>query len=460
MPLVYTPTVGEACVKRSAITRGERQGMFITPEHRGRMLSVLSNWPHDVDIIVVSDGSRILGLGDLGADGMGIPVGKLALYIAAAGFHPQHTLPILLDFGTDNEQKLADPMYIGWRHKRVADELYYELCEEFVVAVQTRWPGCLIQWEDFSNNHCFSLLDKYRPRCLSFNDDIQGTGAVIAAGFLVSARVLGVPLGSFTSVFLGAGSAGIGVADRIVSLMCEEGLTAEAARRQFWFLDSKGLVTLSRKSMEDFKVPYAQLAAPDDGLDMMSVIRRVKPHALVGLSMQPGVFTEPIIRALHAGCPRPLVFPLSNPTSKAECTAADCVNWTQGQCLFASGSPFPPVEFQGRTIITGQGNNMFVFPGLGLGAVLAQARSVTDGMINAAVRTLAAFVTQADIDVGLIYPRVARIREISAGIAAAVLQQAVNEGVSDIVLPAGDLVAHVRARMYDPRYAVFVPSSL
>eukprot|EP00030_Apusomonadida_sp_AF-17_P002487 a339857_74.p2 GENE.a339857_74~~a339857_74.p2 ORF type:complete len:586 (-),score=275.24 a339857_74:56-1780(-) len=452
MPLIYTPVVGEACMKRSAITRGEVQGMFITPAFKGRMLSVLENYPGDIDIIVVSDGSRILGLGDLGADGMGIPVGKLGLYIAAAGFHPAHTLPVLLDFGTENEAKLADPLYIGWRHRRVDDAEYYALVEEFVVAVQQRWPGCLIQWEDFSNNHCFDLLDKYRGRCLSFNDDVQGTGAVIAAGFLVAAKVLGIKISDLRCVFLGAGSAGIGVADRIVSLMVEEGLTPEAARRQFWFLDSKGLVTTHRASLEDFKVPYARPDMPD-GLDLITVIREVKPSALVGLSMQSGAFNEAIIRALHASCPRPLIFPLSNPTSKSECSAHDAIHWTNAECLFASGSPFPPVSFQGREIVTGQGNNMFVFPGLGLGAVLAQASAVTDGMINAAVRSLAAMVTDDDIAHGMVYPPVRKIREISANVAGAVLEQAIAEGVSRAVLPAGERgVDVVRSRMYDPSY--------
>ncbi|KNC55165.1 malic enzyme [Thecamonas trahens ATCC 50062] len=454
MPLVYTPTVGEACQKFSAITRGRPQGLFITAEHKGRMREVLDSWNLPVHIIVVTDGSRILGLGDLGAGGMGIPIGKLSLYIAAGGFHPASTLPITLDFGTDSEELLADPLYIGLRQNRVQGDEYYALVDEFITAVKDKWPQALVQFEDFSNDHCFDLLDTYRSQLPCFNDDIQGTGAVIAAGFVVAARVLGVPISEHRCVFLGAGSAGVGVADRIVSLMVAEGLTEEEARARFWFIDSRGLVVKGlNEPMASHKIPYARTDVDGPITTLQEVIDLVKPTALVGLSKQAGVFTPEIIKSVHANCARPLIFPLSNPTSKSECTAETAYTATNGECLFASGSPFDPVTLaDGRTLTPGQGNNCYVFPGIGMGTVLARASEVTEGMINAAVVALAECVTEDDLALGRIYPSIDAIRSISARIGAAVARRAVEDGVSSINVDMSDdeLVKFVEEAMYVP----------
>lgn len=455
MPLVYTPTVGAGCQEYSHITRSRPQGLFITPSHQGRIRKILDNWMFPVHIIVVTDGSRILGLGDLGAGGMGIPVGKLSLYVAAGGFHPAYTLPVTLDFGTDNEDLLNDPLYVGVRRPRLSGEEYYALMEEFMVAVNDKWPGVLVQFEDFSNDKCFDILDMYRHRYPSFNDDIQGTGAVVAAGFVVAARVLGVPISEHRCVFLGAGSAGIGVADRIVSLMVQEGLTEEEARARFWFLDSKGLVVKGvREPLASHKVPYARTDVTESESSLLEVIRTVKPTALVGLSKSAGAFTDEIIRAVHENCPQPLIFPLSNPTSKSECTAEEAFRATNGACLFASGSPFPNVTLDdGREFEAMQANNCHIFPGLGMGAVLTRASEVTENMVNAAVIGLADCVTDEDIAAGRLYPSIANIRATSARVGASVAVQAVKDGVSDLDFGGkgvDELVAEVTAAMYVP----------
>ena len=379
-PIMYTPTVGHACQQFGHIYRKNR-GMYITLRHKGRSAEVLDNWPKDeVDIIVISDGSRILGLGDLGANGMGIPIGKLVLYVAGAGLHPNRTLPILLDVGTDNEELLNDPLYLGMTHSRVSSEQFYEIADEFVQAATTKWPNVLIQWEDFTNDKAFPLLNRYRDDVLCFNDDIQGTGAVALAGLLAAMRVTGRSLSEQKIVFCGAGSAAVGIADMICAGIADEhDLTTEQARKLVWMCDSRGLVTTTRDgTLEKHKLPYARDEKP--AAELIEVVSRVKPTVLIGASGHAHTFTRDVVNTMREHCERPVIFALSNPTSKAECTAEEAYQWTDGKAIFASGSPFPPVRHGGRVFVPGQGNNMFIFPGIGLGAIACGAEKVTDEM--------------------------------------------------------------------------------
>ncbi|KAL6077186.1 NAD-dependent malic enzyme [Balamuthia mandrillaris] len=470
MPLVYTPTVGEACQNFSLNFRAA-DGMFFCKQDKGKMRQMLDNWPYrTVDIIVVTDGSRILGLGDLGANGMGIPIGKLSLYVAAAGFHPMRTLPVLIDSGTNNEDNLKDPRYLGMRHKRLPDPEFYELVDEFLMAVKDKWPECLVQFEDFSNDHCFDLLTKYRDRLLCFNDDIQGTGAVVAAGFLQAVKLSGKQLKDQRVLFLGAGSAAVGVADAIVSMMllADEELasgaedTAEVTeqkraqlRKRFWLIDSRGLVTSGREGkLEAHKEPYAhdcekRIANLKEAVDFL------KPTALIGLAGQPGgSFTSEILQKVAELNERPIIFALSNPTSKAECTAEAAYKETNGTAIFAAGSPFDPVTIGDKTFVPGQGNNMYIFPGLGYGAVLARATKVTDAMISAAAVALSNCVTEEELAQGRIYPKLDRIRDISARVAATVMEKAFEEGVAQINRPE-NILEMVQSSMYFPSYYNF-----
>jgi malic enzyme len=430
--------------------------MYFSRNDKGLMRAMLDNWRlSDVAIIVVTDGSRILGLGDLGANGMGIPVGKLSLYVAAAGFHPALTLPVMLDFGTNNEALLADDLYIGQRHNRFAKEEYYSLVDEFLMAVKDKWPRCLLQFEDFSNDHCFDLLENYRNKLLCFNDDIQGTGAVVGSGFLNAVKLSGVPIRQHRIVFYGAGSAGVGVAAQIAALLVQEtGCTVEEARQQFWFVDSRGLVTSTRgDKLEAHKVDFARKDIPVDGQikSLIDVIKAVKPTALIGLSGQGGAFTQDILLEHFKHNQHPIVFPLSNPTKNSECTAKDAYTLSEGRALFASGSPFDPVEFNGHTYFPGQGNNMYIFPGLGFGAWLCHAKVVTDEMITAASRTLANCTSSDDLAQGRMYPPISRIRDISAVIAARVIEMAFKQGVAQIPKPE-DALTFVRSNMWWPEY--------
>jgi malate dehydrogenase (oxaloacetate-decarboxylating)(NADP+) len=391
-PVMYTPTVGYACQQFGHIYRKNR-GMYIHLHHKGRIAEVLDNWPKDeVDIIVVSDGSRILGLGDLGANGMGIPIGKLVLYVAGAGLHPHRTLPILLDMGTDNEELLNDPLYLGLTHRRVHGDEFYEIVDEFVQAVTARWPNVLIQWEDFTNDKAFPLLNRYRDEVLCFNDDIQGTGAVALAGLLASMRIRQEHLSDQRIVFCGAGSAAVGIADMICAGIADEhSMTTEEARRLVWMCDSRGLVTTTRESgLEDHKIPYARDEEPAG--ELLEVVKRVRPTILIGASGHAHTFTRDVVEEMHGHCDRPVIFALSNPTTKAECTAEEAYGWTGGDAIFASGSPFNAVRLKGRVFVPGQGNNMFIFPGVGLGAVACGATKVTDEMFFAAAKTLAHMV--------------------------------------------------------------------
>ena len=448
-PLIYTPTVGLACQKYGHILQ-RPHGLFIGVNDRGRVEQVLGNWPHRPQIIVVTDGERILGLGDLGANGMGIPVGKLSLYTACAGIDPKLCLPVMLDVGTNNDELLADPYYVGLRQHRVRGDEYDELVEEFMTAAQKVFPGVLVQFEDFANHNAFRLLAKYRERLPTFNDDIQGTAAVALAGIFSALRVTGVPLASQRFLFLGAGEAATGIADLITAALVEEGLGAAEARRRSWLFDSQGLVIASRSKLGEHKRPYAHANEPI--ADFAAAVRSLKPTAIIGVAAVGGTFTSEVLGDMARINPRPIVFALSNPTSKSECTAEEAYRHTGGRALFACGSPFDPASFEGRTFVPRQGNNSYIFPGIGLGAIASRASRVTNEMFMAAARTLADQVSPYDLTQGSLYPPLGTIREVSARIAAAVAAVAFEQGVAAVARPA-DLLAFVKGQMYQPRYA-------
>ncbi|MGH0035892.1 MAG: NAD-dependent malic enzyme [Myxococcota bacterium] len=451
MPIIYTPTVGKACQQFGHIFRRPR-GLWISARDRGRVAEVLGNWPHpDVRIIVVTDGGRILGLGDLGAEGMGIPVGKLALYTACAGVDPTTCLPITIDVGTDNTSLREDPLYIGLPEPRLRGEAYDALLDEFVDAVQAVFPDALLQLEDFANENAFRLLERYRDRIPCFDDDIQGTGAVALAGLVSALGITGGRLSESRTLFAGAGEAGLGIGSLLVSALREEGLSESEARQRCWFVDSKGLVVASRSDLAPHKREFAHDAPAC--ADLLEAVRSLRPTALVGASGTPGLFTRPVLEALAEGCERPIVFALSNPTSKAECTARQAYEWTGGRAVFASGSPFEPVELDGRTFVPGQGNNAYIFPGVGLGAIASRSRAVTDEMFFAAARALTEEVSAEDLAVGRVYPPLARIREVSAHIAAEVARIAYDRGLARGSRP-DDIDARVRELMYTPGYPV------
>jgi malate dehydrogenase (oxaloacetate-decarboxylating)(NADP+) len=426
----------------------------VTVRDRGRIRQVLENWPtRAVDVIVVTDGERILGLGDQGAQGMGIPIGKLSLYSALAGIHPQRTLPITLDVGTNNAQLLSDPLYTGLLQQRLRGAEYDAFVEEFVNAVQELFPGVLLQFEDFATENAMHLLARYRDRICTFNDDIQGTAGVTLAGLIGATRLTRRPLSQQRLLFYGAGSAATGIANLIVSAMVKDGVTQDAGRAQIWFVDSKGLVVKNRTDLAEHKQPYAHDHAPIK--DLADVVEAVKPTAIIGVSGQPQTFTEKILRRMGELNTRPIVFSLSNPTAKSECTAEQAYRYTEGRAIFASGSPFPPVELNGKTFVPGQGNNAYVFPGLGLGVIAARARRVTDEMFYVAAKTLAHMVSEADIERGTIFPSLSTIREVSAAIATAVAQEAYDSGLATAPKPK-DMGSHVRSLMYQPCYRSYV----
>jgi malate dehydrogenase (oxaloacetate-decarboxylating)(NADP+) len=449
MPIVYTPTVGLACQQFGHIFQRPR-GVFITARDRGRIESILRNWPHrDVAMIVVTDGERILGLGDLGSNGMGIPVGKLALYTACAGVHPTQCLPVMLDVGTNNAALRDDPLYLGLPQPRLTGAQYDALIEEFVEATQRVFPGVVVQFEDFANHNAFRVLATWRDRVCCFNDDIQGTAAVALAGLMTALRVTGGALADQQLLFLGAGEAATGIADLAVQAMVAEGLDAAAARRRCWLVDSRGLVVASRGDLAAHKQPYAQDHPPVAAFP--DAIRALKPTAIIGVAATGGTFTREVVETMAQLNERPIVFALSNPTSKSECTAQQAYEWSGGRALFASGSPFDPVEVGGRRFVPRQGNNSYVFPGVGLGAIAVRATRVTDEMFLAAARSLASQVTEADLAQGSLYPPLAGVREVSARIGTAVAEVAYAHGHAGLPRPA-DLLAHVRAQMYEPRY--------
>ena len=450
MPLVYTPTVGDACEEFGHIFRHSK-GIFISHKLKGRMAEVLRNWPEkDVRFIVVTDGSRILGLGDLGANGMGIPVGKLALYIAAAGVPPQYTLPITLDLGTDNEKLLKDPLYPGMHHKRIEGDEYFELLEEFVSAVEEVFPGCCLQFEDFNIHHAAPLLEKYRDRLCCFNDDIQGTAGVAAAGLLAASRLKGEKISDQRILFLGGGSAGCGIAELLVMAMVEDGLSDAEARERVWLFDIDGLITRDRsESLLEFQKPFAvDQPACDDFAD---AIRRMKATAIFGVSTVGGAFNEEVLKTMAEVNERPVIFPYSNPTSRSECTAEEAYAGTEGRCLFASGTPFPPLEVNGKTLEPAQGNNVYIFPALGLAVYATQARRVTEEMFLIAGRALSETLTQEELDNGLLYPSRSRIRASSAAIAARIAEKIFDLGLAGVERP-DDIDAFIAECTYTPQY--------
>lgn len=453
MPIVYTPTVGQACQEYGHILRRPR-GLFISLEDQGNIAAVLRNWPHqDVRVIVVTDGERILGLGDLGAYGMGIPVGKLSLYTACAGVHPTACLPITIDVGTDNESLLEDPLYFGLLQHRDRSEAYDELLEEFVQAVKEVFPRALLQFEDFANNNAFRLLAKYRDQICTFDDDIQGTASVTLAGLYSALQITSGKLAEQKILFLGAGEAGIGIGDLVVSAMMAEGLSQEEARQHCWFMDSKGLVVKSRSNLAEHKLPYAH----DHAFiaDLLAAVETLRPTAIIGVSGQPKTFTQPVVEAMSRLNERPIIFALSNPTSKSECSAEEAYQWSKGCAVFASGSPFDPVTLNGRTYVPGQANNSYIFPGVGLGVIIAEASRVTDDMFFAAAKALAQEVADTDLKQGRIYPPLSRIREVSASIAYAVAEVAYRDGLAMKARPS-DLLAYIRSQMYQPVYESYV----
>jgi malate dehydrogenase (oxaloacetate-decarboxylating)(NADP+) len=454
VPLIYTPTVGQACLEYGSIYRRPR-GLFISLRERGRIAEVLRGWPQEgVRLIVVTDGERILGLGDLGALGMGIPVGKLALYTACAGVHPGYTLPITLDVGTDSKDLRSGEFYIGLKQPRLRGAEFDSFIAEFVAAVQAVFPKALLQWEDFGNTNAFRILNTYRRQLPSFNDDIQGTAAVALAGILGGLRMTGRRLADQRLLFLGAGEAGTGIADLFVAAARAEGLSEAEARRRCWFVDSKGLLVKNRGDvLPEHKLPYAQDHAFVPTLT--EAVKVLKPTALIGVSGTPATFTREIIEMMSANNEQPIIFALSNPTSKAECTAEAAYNWSKGKVIFASGSPFPPVELNGRKYFPGQGNNIYIFPGVGLGALAAESREVTDAMFLAAARTLASLVQPEDLAAGRVYPPLTRIREVSLKIAVAVAKEAFASGLAGVPAPL-DIEADIRCRMFDPQYNEYV----
>jgi malate dehydrogenase (oxaloacetate-decarboxylating)(NADP+) len=449
MPIIYTPTVGQACQQWGHLFRRPR-GMYLSWNDRGQIKDILRDWPNpDVRVIVVTDGERILGLGDQGVGGMGIPVGKLSLYTACAGIDPAKTLPVMLDVGTENEGYRRDPLYMGLRQHRVRGPAYDAFVAEFVEAVHAAYPRALIQFEDFGNQNAFRLLEQWREKVCTFNDDIQGTAAVTLAGLYSAQRLTGKKLTDQTVLFLGAGEAGIGIGDLIASAMVDEGMDLATARQRCWFVDTKGLVVKSRTDLAQHKLRFAHDAPPV--ADLLGAIRAVRPTALVGVSTMPKAFTRQVIEEMSQRNPRPIVFALSNPTSKSECSAEEAYGWSKGKAIFASGSPFPPCVHEGKTYVPGQGNNSYIFPGVGLGVVAAQARHVTDRMFAAAARTLASLVQESDLEMGRIYPALTRIREVSAHIGAAVAEVAFQDGLAGIPRPA-DVKEMVKAEMWEPRY--------
>ncbi len=467
LPIVYTPTVGLATQRYSHIFRRAR-GIWITPEHRGRVREVLANGPSErVRLIVVTDGERILGLGDQGAGGMAIPIGKLSLYTVGAGLHPAATLPVCLDVGTDNRELLEDPLYIGYRRERLRGTDYDALVEEFVEAVQDLFPDALLQWEDFKKVNAMRLLDRYRDRLLSFNDDIQGTAAIGLAGLLAGVRATGSELSGQRIVILGAGAAGVGIAQQIRGAMERAGLSSSEVAGRIFLLDSGGLLVEGReyRAGEEYKrdLSIASKVASSldlptaEGVDLESVVRAVGPTALIGTSGQSGAFTRSVVELMVAATERPLIFPFSNPTANSEGVPAELIEWSGGRALVATGSPFEPVEYEGRTVRIGQGNNVFIFPGVGLGTLASGATAISDAMFTVSAETLAEGVSAANLESGQLYPDLSRLREISRSIALSV---AIEARDSQLAPPASDadLRGRIEAMMWEPAYADLEPA--
>jgi len=458
MPIVYTPTVGEGCRQYSHVFRRPR-GLYISYPYRHEIFSLLNNAPsQNPEVIVVTDGERILGLGDLGVGGMGIPVGKLSLYTLCAGIHPARALPVLLDVGTDNRELLDDPLYLGWRHERIRGKEYDDFIEAFVSAIKLKFPQVLLQWEDFSKYNAPRILERYRDRLCTFNDDIQGTGAVTVAGLLAATRLAHTKLSEQRIVILGAGSASIGICDQIVAAMMLEGTTEPEARSKLWLVDSQGLVQSGRTRVEPFKEKYAQPIEVTrtwqlediSKHDLGDVVRNVKPTILIGTSAQPGAFTEDIVRDMGTHVERPIIFPLSNPTSKSEATPVDLFRWTNGRAVIATGSPFRPIRTEHGLIQIGQCNNSFIFPGVGLGVIASGARRVTDSMFAAAARVLSQFSPMLNDPKAPLYPPLEQVRDISFKVALEVAREAQRAGLTEVDLDT--LEETVSDKMWKPHY--------
>ena len=465
MPIVYTPTVGEATQRFSHVFRRGR-GIWLTPAHRGRMKEVLKplGERRDIGLLVVTDGESILGIGDQGAGGMAISIGKLSLYCAGAGIHPATTLPVCLDVGTNNQALLEDEFYLGWPHARLTGDDYKEMVNEFVEAVRETFPGALVQWEDFRKDNALQILETYRDVVPSFNDDIQGTGAVALAGVLSALRITGQPLTEQRVVIHGAGAAGLGIARQLRAAMRNAGMTEHQVRRACCVLDSRGLLIEGRDIRDEYKRELAWSAdmaaefglAFDGELDLAAVVRQYQPTVLIGSSGQAGAFTEAIVREMAAHTERPVILPFSNPSVLTEARPASLYQWTEGRCLVATGSPFPDVVHDDKTFKVGQGNNVFIFPGLGMAAIVASIARITDTMIAAAADALAAQVTDAELAQGLLYPSVTRLREVSVAVAQAVLQQAVNEGACEKMTPEA-IKTRIAEAIWDPDYVEYEP---
>jgi len=448
LPIIYTPTVGEACQKFAHIFR-EPRGFYITPADRGRIKDILNNWPEkDIRMIVITDGQRILGLGDLGANGMGIPIGKLSLYTAGAGIAPEHCLPVMLDIGSNNQRLINDPLYLGIRKKRIKGEEYIQLIDEFVETVKQLYPRAVIQFEDFLTPNAYLLLNTYRNKACCFNDDIQGTAAVVLAGIYSALRISGQSFKDCRIMFLGAGSAATGMADLLVPALCRAGLTKEDAISRLWFVDRAGLVVKDRKDLSPHNLPYAHNHPLVDFLDGIDAI---KPDILIGATGMQGTFTENVVRRMADLNQRPVLFALSNPTSHAECTAEQAYQWTEGRAIFASGSPSETVNYKTQIFKPGQANNAYIFPGLGLGVIACNASYISDEMFLAAAETLSKQVVQTQLDQGNLFPPLSQLREVSFEIATAVAEVAYQQNLAQKPRPA-DLTDAISELVYDPTY--------
>lgn len=449
MPLIYTPTVGQACQEFAQNFR-QPKGLYITRKDKGQVANVLANWPaRSVKVIVVTDGERILGLGDLGANGMGIPIGKLSLYCALAGINPEETLPIMLDVGTQNEELREDALYMGLRETRLRGDDYTALVDELVAAIESRYPGCLIQFEDFATPNAIALLERFREQCLCFNDDIQGTAAVALSGVYASTRISGVPFSDLRIMFLGAGSAATGIGDLMVDALVDAGVDPVEARKRLLFIDSGGLIVAERHNeLAAHKQPFAHDLARQD---FAGAVAAHKPHVLIGATGSPAAFTEEIVSLMAEYNDRPTLFALSNPTARAECTAEQAYEWSAGKAIFASGSPFAPVTRGDQVYTPGQGNNAYIFPGLGLGAVAVGIRTLPAELFLTAAKSLANQVSESQLAQGTLYPRLSDIRDVSLQIAVDVAEDAYERGLASVGRPT-DLEGFIAGQMFEPTY--------
>jgi malate dehydrogenase (oxaloacetate-decarboxylating)(NADP+) len=452
LPVLYTPTVGEACRQFGLIFRRPR-GLYVSARDRGRVRELLRNWPQrHVAVVVVTDGERILGLGDLGAHGMGIAIGKLMLYSACGGLSPSRGLPVMLDVGTDNETLRSAPQYIGLPQPRLRGPEYLELVDEFIEAVEEVFPGALIQFEDFGTPNAFALLARYRDRARMFNDDIQGTAAVVLAGLLTAGRLTGASLGAQRVLFVGAGVA-VGAADLLTAALRRDGLSEAEARRHSWFFDREGLLVAARSGLPAYPLPYAHTHPPEP--DLLAAVHALRPTALIGLSGQGGLFTERVLRAMAEHNPRPIVFAMSNPTSCAECAAEEAYRATDGRVVYASGSPVPPLDWRGQQRVIGQANNAYIFPGVGLGVVAAGLPRISDAMFLAGAEALAGAVLPAELERGAVYPAIDRLREVAVLVAKAVVRAARRERPG--VMAPEELSRAIEEQLYQPSYPSLSP---